>query len=141
MLVTTAPSLLKVPAQPAAQRIIGTGLPNPQDRTKQAIGKRLRMARLGRGLSQADIASWSGTSCAAVSQWELGHAMPTSEHLECTARRLDVSFDWLRANIGARPTFVPAIGIALTITDAELVELAKLIGADGWLEIAARAGL
>lgn len=54
-----------------------------------AFGRRLRHARLDRGLSQSGLASGL-CSASAISRWESGHNLPPTDILLGLARRLDI---------------------------------------------------
>ncbi|KQB83281.1 Helix-turn-helix domain protein [Corynebacterium oculi] len=54
-----------------------------------ALGRRLRHARLDRGLSQSALAAGI-CSASAISRWESGHSLPPAEALLPLARRLDI---------------------------------------------------
>lgn len=61
---------------------------------KQAIGERIRRARLKAGLRQYQIAERTGVSRSAVSAWELGQGI-SSEKLVLFAQIVGVSAEWL----------------------------------------------
>ena len=58
------------------------------------IGKRLREARLARGLSQRTLAA-PGVSYAYISRVEAGNRNPSVKALRKLAQKLDVSVEWL----------------------------------------------
>jgi transcriptional regulator with XRE-family HTH domain len=59
------------------------------------LGLNLRVARLQRVLSQAELAARSGLSQTQISYFEAGQRLPSLEHLLCIARSLDVSIQKL----------------------------------------------
>ena len=63
----------------------------------EMIGKRIREARLARGLSQEQLGERLGVSFQAVSTWETGKFIPDSDHLPALAKVLDLSLDALFA--------------------------------------------
>lgn len=60
-----------------------------------ALGRRIADARQKKGLSQHTLATIVGVTPAAVSQWETGRAVPTSEKFELLANALDADPSWL----------------------------------------------
>lgn len=59
------------------------------------IGKRIRLARDQRGLSQTQLADRAGAVASAVSHWETGRRTPDADNLRCLCVALGVSADWL----------------------------------------------
>lgn len=60
------------------------------------IATRIRQARLGAGLSQAQVAERLGVTRSACSQWEsAAGTAPRRERLQQLAELLDVSYEWL----------------------------------------------
>ena len=59
------------------------------------IAPRIREARTGAGLTQADVARLLGVSPHSVWSWESGRVRPNHEHLVNLARHCGVSTDWL----------------------------------------------
>lgn len=53
-------------------------------------GDKLRRLRLGKGLTQADLAFKVGVSAASVARWETGKAAPTLAHVRILAQCLGV---------------------------------------------------
>lgn len=65
------------------------------------LGSRIRSARKRKGLSQAELgARCGGVSYQAVSQWERGVDRPDINRIDCIARELDVTADWLLGGDG-----------------------------------------
>lgn len=71
--------------------------------TARSIGDRIRHARKGRGLSQADLARRIGVSQPAIANWESGIHDPRRITLAKLADALQTPFDWLAA--GRRSAF------------------------------------
>jgi transcriptional regulator with XRE-family HTH domain len=65
------------------------------------VGRRLRAARIARGLTQSELAG-TDVSVAYVSRMESGHRRPTAKVLGQLARRLDVPIEQLLGAIPAR---------------------------------------
>lgn len=61
----------------------------------EATGKRIRLARQMRRMSQTELADRIGYSGKAVSAWETGVNAPTGDAIRELCRTLDVSADWL----------------------------------------------
>ena len=61
----------------------------------EATGKRIRLARQMRRMSQAELADRIGYSDKAVSAWETGVNVPTGDAIRELCRALGVSADWL----------------------------------------------
>lgn len=61
----------------------------------QNIGIRIRTARLGRALTQDQLADQVGVSRSAVAQWETGRAGQVTGNLARIAASLDVGVDYL----------------------------------------------
>lgn len=59
------------------------------------IADRLRMARMGRGLSQEALAEKSGVSQNTIYSYETGIRLPGAKILIAIADVLEVSLDWL----------------------------------------------
>ncbi|MGZ4150086.1 MAG: helix-turn-helix domain-containing protein [Actinomycetota bacterium] len=57
----------------------------------EALGRRIREARRGAGLSQSDLEALCGIPKARLSRYENGHVDPSLRTLECLARSLNVS--------------------------------------------------
>src|SRR5258708_9248279 len=62
---------------------------------KAFLGERLRQAREGRGLSQAELSRRIGTGINQVTRYENGQAEPSSTLLKRLAHSLDVTSDYL----------------------------------------------
>ena len=61
----------------------------------EAIGARIREARLKVGLTQRQVSEALGVSSHAVWSWEAGKMKPTPEHLLELAYQCETSTDWL----------------------------------------------
>ena len=61
----------------------------------EATGKRIRLARQMRRMSQTELADRIGYSDKAVSAWECGVNAPTGDAIRELCRALGVSADWL----------------------------------------------
>ena len=61
----------------------------------EAIGRRIKEARRGRGWTQGDLARQIGVSRSAVAQWETGRAGQVTANLSRIAAVLDVGLDHL----------------------------------------------
>ncbi|MEQ8278021.1 MAG: helix-turn-helix domain-containing protein [Deltaproteobacteria bacterium] len=71
-----------------------------------ALGKRIRSRREGRGLKQSDLAAALRVSPQAVSKWERGENAPDISVLVNLARMLDVGVEWLLGGaVAERETF------------------------------------
>ena len=66
------------------------------------IADRLRAARLGRGLSQGELARKSGVSENGIQGYELGKVSPGAQNLIALADALEVSLDWLCGREGRK---------------------------------------
>jgi transcriptional regulator with XRE-family HTH domain len=62
---------------------------------RAGTGDRIRRARLGRGMTQADLAAHIGVSRSAVAQWETDRAGQVRDNLARIARALGVSVGYL----------------------------------------------
>lgn len=65
------------------------------------VGRRLRAARVAKGLTQSDVAG-DGVSVAYISRIESGHRRPTPKLLATLAHKLDVSVDQLLGGLAPR---------------------------------------
>lgn len=65
------------------------------------VGRRLRAARVAKGLTQSDVAG-DGVSVAYISRIESGHRRPTPRLLATLAHKLDVSVDQLLGGLAPR---------------------------------------
>ncbi len=65
--------------------------------------KRLRSARIARGLTQRRLADAIGTTITTVSAWENGRSKPRFEDLSPLSHCLFVSLDWLICGTGESP--------------------------------------
>lgn len=59
------------------------------------MGTRIRARRKQLSWKQKDLADASDSTVSAISQYELGTAMPSANRLALIAKSLDVSLDWL----------------------------------------------
>ena len=59
------------------------------------LSERLTLLRKERGLSQMEVAQALEVSRQAVSRWEVGAAIPTTENLRTISKLYQVSFDYL----------------------------------------------
>lgn len=84
-------------------------------RSDESIGERLRRLRLGRGLSQRQLAS-SGLSPAYISRIESGQRMPSVRAIRVLALRLGVTPEYLESGVD----MAPAEALELRLADAEL---------------------
>lgn len=66
------------------------------------IADRLRMARFGRGLSQARLAKLSGVNINSIFIYEAGKTIPGMLNLIALADALEVSLDWLCGREGRK---------------------------------------
>lgn len=64
-------------------------------RNRSIFAIRLRLARTGSGLTQADLAEVIKVSSGTVLGWEMGKQIPNVLVGAALARTLDVSLDWL----------------------------------------------
>lgn len=62
---------------------------------RQRVGTRIRLARTGRGLSQAELAMRVGVGESYVSRWETGRNVPAWRFLFKLAETLEVTIGWL----------------------------------------------
>ncbi len=87
------------------------------DRIRAAIAERLRAAREGAGLSQAQVAKMLDLKRPAISEIEAGRRKVSAEELSRLAKIYDVSISWLTKDKPELPD--PAVELAAR-------ELAKL---------------
>lgn len=66
------------------------------------IADRLRAARIGRGLSQGELARKSGVHKNGIQGYELGKVIPGAQNLIALADALEVSLDWLCGREGRK---------------------------------------
>ena len=66
-----------------------------------AVGRRIREARLTKKLSLADLGSCVGRSSQAVQQWEVGESEPGIERLVALSHHLEVEPIWLMTGVRA----------------------------------------
>lgn len=70
---------------------------------RQAVGKRVRMARHAAGLSQEDLATAAGVRGQTIHRYERGAVLPGLDALEGIAAATSVTMDWLATGEGAAP--------------------------------------
>lgn len=68
----------------------------------EGFGDRLRIAREGAGLRQADLATLMGVGQEQVSKWESGK-LPMSKRLELLASSVGATVEWLLTGNGRAP--------------------------------------
>jgi transcriptional regulator with XRE-family HTH domain len=69
----------------------------------EMLFNRMKQARRGAEMSQADLARVVGVARSAVAQWErMGGARPTTENMAKVAMGCAVSFEWLATGRGGR---------------------------------------
>lgn len=71
----------------------GASKMKPEDR--RAMGRRIRAARMMRGMKQTESAAELGLSQGSLSQYELGKSEPKASVLWQMSRLFGVSADWL----------------------------------------------
>lgn len=71
-------------------------LPSPSD----GAGERIRMVRMEKRWTQAELGKRSTISKVMIAQWETGARKPGVDSLHKLARTLDVSFAWLAVGEG-----------------------------------------
>ncbi len=59
------------------------------------LGKNIRRLRIGRGLTQSDLAKYLGVSVQAVSKWERGYSYPDMSLLLPIVEKFDITLDEL----------------------------------------------
>lgn len=78
-------------------------LVNMEEAVNIAFGKRLRAARVARGLTQQAAADAFGISLRGYCRWEKGERQPNFAALVAIAMKLDVSVDHLLGLTGEAP--------------------------------------
>lgn len=78
-------------------------LPLPSD----GAGERIRMVRMEKHWTQAELGRRAGISKVMVAQWETGSRKPGVDSLHKLARALDVAFAWLAVGEGDQAFGVP----------------------------------
>lgn len=68
---------------------------SPSSSEPADFGNRLRSAREGKGLSQAEFAEKAGLQPSAISHFETGRRAPSFENLRALADALSVTIDYL----------------------------------------------
>ena len=87
-----------------------------------AAAQRIRMARRGAGLSQAQLALELGVQRSAVSHWEAQRGKPSVNHLRQLALLTGVQFEWLATGRGAMAPSSDALLDSISAVDAVLVD-------------------
>src|SRR5262245_52832502 len=128
------------------------------ERKKVAIGKRIRAARLARGIGQATLARSIGKEPVRLYKYEKGLAQPNTEVLMKLAIELDVTVDWLfhggpggpvpdpalklKAVTDGQPDDVPFVVAELLasqlvghVTAEEIAYLARQVSAEGMTDV------
>lgn len=72
----------------------------------EGIGKRLRQARLKRGLTMDQLAEKTNISQSAISVIELGSSLPNTLTVERLARGLSIDPCWLAYGTGPKPEWL-----------------------------------
>ncbi|MBD9469637.1 helix-turn-helix transcriptional regulator [Pseudoxanthomonas sp. PXM01] len=90
-----------------------------------SLAHRMRLARLGAGLSQAHLARIIGVHRSAVAQWERepGGTYPNVDHLVRVATLTRVAFEWLATGRGDRDATSIASNRTQTGADLNVLEL------------------
>lgn len=90
----------------------------------ELVGKRILERRRELGITQSDVAKELEVSSAAVSLWEKGKAIPSSEKLYYLADILQCNINWLLMGSGGTPSLTPESSpSSLTPDEEELLEL------------------
>ena len=71
------------------------------------LSERLTLLRKEQGLSQMEVAQALDVSRQAVSRWEVGAAVPSTENLRMISKLYQVSFDYLVMGTEPQPTQPP----------------------------------
>jgi transcriptional regulator with XRE-family HTH domain len=87
-----------------------------------AAAQRIRMARRGAGLSQAQLALELGVQRSAVSHWEAQRGKPSVNHLRQLALLTGVQFEWLATGRGAMTPSSDTLLDSIAAVDALLVD-------------------
>lgn len=75
-----------------------------------AFGKRLKEARLKKGITQTDLAIKCGfSSSAPISKYERGNSYPNDRILSIISKELDVSTSWIAEGVKALPVAKPEV--------------------------------
>ena len=61
----------------------------------KGIGQMIRLARIKKGMTQADLAETIGVSQGAVGQWEKGMTIPRPKHIVRLSSLLEIPVDEL----------------------------------------------
>lgn len=69
--------------------------------TRGEVGRRVRTARLARGLSVTALSEQLGRAVGTIYRWEQGRRDPSLEDLRCVAAVLAVELAWLVTGQGA----------------------------------------
>ncbi|MER3384915.1 helix-turn-helix domain-containing protein [Pectobacterium aroidearum] len=98
-------------------------MPRPKIRNEE-VGARIFERRKMLGITQGDVAEKLQVSSAAISLWEKGKAIPTSEKLYNLADILQCEIDWLLMGKGAKPnTYGSSPETGLTKEEIQLLDL------------------
>ena len=62
---------------------------------RSEIGQRIRLARVTKGLTQAELAERMNVSQGAVGHWEIGYTLPKAGHLVKLSELLEIPIDEL----------------------------------------------
>lgn len=87
-----------------------------------AAAQRIRIARRGAGLSQAQLALELGVQRSAVSHWEAQRGKPSVNHLRQLALLSGVQFEWLATGRGAMMPSGDELLDSVATVDALLVD-------------------
>jgi transcriptional regulator with XRE-family HTH domain len=84
---------------------------------KEALGNRLRLARLNARLTQIELGEMTGLSVKTLHRYEHGTSQMSVDHLVCLAKAIGVTLEWL-CNEGAesRSPFADVEGIIAQFT-------------------------
>lgn len=66
----------------------------------ETLGDRIKLAREGKGLTQADLASALDTQWQQVSRWERNQSVPRAKTLKRISAETQSSFEWLQTGKG-----------------------------------------
>lgn len=91
------------------------------------IAKKIKEARIGKNMTQMNLADAMGVSYQAVSNWERGNSMPDISKLEDLCNALDLSIGELLGIETKASTAVEKVMQEKTLTVEELVEVAPIL--------------
>lgn len=101
------------------------------------LNKKLIFLRKKKGLSQAELAETIKVSRQAVSRWEVGSALPTSENLKYLSKVYEVSLEYLISEDGEDKAEAEDVtGKATCGAEAKICPKKKLIHRSYYLAIA-----